>query len=344
MTAIAAGSGPARSDTKPDASKLQVGPVDVVAKPLTSFQRAGGSQTRFGKLDFRGGLVLTAASELNFGGWSGLAIDDDGSTFIAVSDAGAWLTGKIDDRSGAPVGISQARMGPLLARDGAPMRKQRDRDAEAVALVSGTVRRGKLQIGFEQNARIAVVESGPDGLSATKEFLEKPAAARSMRRNAGLEAMTVMPGGAFRGQTIAMAERLYDRNRNHTGWIWTSTGVKTFHMTNMGDYDVTDIAGLEDGTLFVLERRFRWLEGVKMRIRRIMSSELAPGRTVEGETLIEANLENEIDNMEGLAVTRRDDGTVRLTLISDDNFNRFLQRTLLLQFDLTDAKTVKARP
>ena len=113
---------------------------------------------------------------------------------------------------------------------------------------------------------------------------------------------------------------------------------------SIGDFDVTDVASLDDGTFFVLERRFRWLEGVKMRIRRFSVGALKPDATADGETLIEADLESQIDNMEGLAVTRGTSGEILLTLISDDNFNHFLQRTLLLQFALPATKTAKTRP
>ena len=43
-----------------------------------------------------------------------------------------------------------------------------------------------------------------------------------------------------------------------------------------------------------------------------------------------------IDNMEGIAVSKSDDGETRLTLISDDNLRHDLQRTLLLQFALPE--------
>jgi hypothetical protein len=45
----------------------------------------------------------------------------------------------------------------------------------------------------------------------------------------------------------------------------------------------------------------------------------------------------EIDNFEGLAVHENQDGESVLTLISDDNFS-FIQRTLLMQFKLKEAK------
>ena len=47
----------------------------------------------------------------------------------------------------------------------------------------------------------------------------------------------------------------------------------------------------------------------------------------------------EIDNMEGLAVHRSPRSDTVLTLISDDNFSSFLQRTILLQFTLLDDGT-----
>ena len=65
-----------------------------------------------------------------------------------------------------------------------------------------------------------------------------------------------------------------------------------------------------------------------------------------GETLLEADLAHEIDNMEGLAISRDASGTAILTLISDDNFNTALQRTLLLQFAYPGdpAKALATRP
>jgi hypothetical protein len=47
--------------------------------------------------------------------------------------------------------------------------------------------------------------------------------------------------------------------------------------------------------------------------------------------------------MEGIAAHRSASGETILTLISDDNFSA-LQRTLLMQFALTDGKPVLAEP
>lgn len=342
--------GLAAADTKPDLKALAVTPVTISAQPVTMFGRAG-SKGDTGKLVFRGGLVLQAEHP-NFGGWSGLALENDGRKFIAVSDAGAWLSGEIAYKGDAPAGIRNARMGPLLTLDGHNLKKGRDRDAEAVALVSGDLDKGTLLVSFEQNARIARYDFSQDGVSPTRGFLQLPEKSRKMRRNGGLEAMTVMKGGPFKGAVIAFSERMRDAKKNHVGWIWTEGVAEPLNIKDQGDFDIADVASLEDGGIIVLERRFRWTEGLRIRLRKIEAAEIAKAGPISGETLLEADLLSEIDNMEGLAVSRDAGGTLVLTLISDDNFNRYLQRTLLLQFSLaTDvlpatlgARTAKARP
>ncbi len=61
-----------------------------------------------------------------------------------------------------------------------------------------------------------------------------------------------------------------------------------------------------------------------------------------GDALIEATAGEEIDNMEGLALHRGAAGELVITMISDNNFNRILQRTVLLQFALAPPPTEAA--
>ena len=84
-------------------------------------------------------------------------------------------------------------------------------------------------------------------------------------------------------------------------------------------------------------------EGVKARLRLIRAHELRPGATITGELLLDAGVNHQIDNMEGLAVHRGAAGEIIVTMISDDNFNRVLQRTILLQFALKRADVARAR-
>ena len=92
---------------------------------------------------------------------------------------------------------------------------------------------------------------------------------------------------------------------------------------------------LASGELLILERKFSWLSGVGIRIRRIALKSLAPGAVVDGPSIFDADLGNEIDNMEGIDAHITPEGETVLTMISDDNFS-LLQRTLLLQFTLME--------
>jgi hypothetical protein len=158
-----------------------------------------------------------------------------------------------------------------------------------------------------------------------------------MQSNSGLEAVTVLQGGPHRGAVVAFAERLLDPGNNHTGWMWIDGQPRQFTLTNIGDFDITDAVALPDGSLIVLERWFQWSGGVKMRLRLVPAADIKPGALLDGEVLLEADVGYEIDNMEGMAVHRGPRGETVLTLISDNNFNNFLQRTLLLQFELGPA-------
>ena len=155
-----------------------------------------------------------------------------------------------------------------------------------------------------------------------------------MKGNAGIEAMTVISGGPHQGAVIAYSERFPDPDGNHVGWLWIDGEPQRLGLRSLGGFDLTDVAALPDGSLIMLERRFRWTEGVRMQLRLIRAAEVSPGRMADGDVLLTADLTSEIDNMEGLTVHRDASGATVLTLVSDDNFNPILQRTILLQFSL----------
>jgi hypothetical protein len=92
---------------------------------------------------------------------------------------------------------------------------------------------------------------------------------------------------------------------------------------------------LRSGDLLLLERKFSLLGGVGIRIRRIALASVAPGAVIDGPAIFNADLGNEIDNMEGIDAHVTPDGETVLTLVSDDNFS-MIQRNLLLQFTLVE--------
>jgi len=307
--------------------------VEVTARRLESYQRGLGNSKRFGRLEFRGGLVLSSP-DARFGGFSGLIVAPDGRHLLAISDQGHWLSGEITYAGKSPSGIGKARMGPLLALNGRPLTRKRDADAEEIALLSGTLKSGVALVAFERNRRIARYPILNGELGKPTSLISLPAGARRTKSNTGLEAVTVLRGGLFRGAIVAFAEDLRDENDHHTGWVLGKGAPKQLSFKDIGGFALTGAASLDDGSVLILERRFRMSEGVRMRLRLIPADELRPGRVIEGETLILSDMSYEIDNMEAVAVHKAPTGETVITIMSDDNYNKFLQRNLLLQFAL----------
>lgn len=311
--------------------------IEISATPLAGFQLTNIDRKGFGRLRWRGGLILkSSASE--FGGWSGLILNRDGRGLLAVSDAGAWLTAELVYEGGNPAAIRNARLGPLKALNDHPLSRRRDGDAEAVTLAEGTLSDGTVLVAFEENHRIGRFPVSRGGVSAPQQYLELPSEARRMKPNEGFEAISVLRGGRYRGAIVAFSERFKDDRGHHTGWIWINGVPHKLHLADIGGFDITDAAALEDGGLIVLERRFGWLEGLTMRLRLISSEEIAPGAVMKGEVLFQADMGYQIDNLEGVAVHKGERGETVVTLISDDNFNPLFQRTILLQFTLKAAE------
>jgi hypothetical protein len=335
-TVAAIGANVAFGSGKPSMADVVTGPITVEAKPLQSFDRIARDKTKFGKLTWRGGLVLTSPSKY-FGGWSGLAVDADGKGFFAISDAGGWMSGDLSyDDKGTPSGMKDLRLGAIQSKAGDPLSRKKDSDSEGLALASGTAENGSAYISFERKHRIARYDIKNGELSPALGKVSLPKSARKMPENGGFEALAVLRGGPNKGKLVAFSERMRDDEGNYVGWIWDKPDrPRKFFMTNDGDYDVTDASALPDGSLLVLERRFRFSEGVSMRLRYIRAEQLRRGTVVDADILLAADGSKEIDNMEGLGTSVGPGGELILTMISDDNFNHAIQRTLLLQFSIS---------
>lgn len=343
---LVVGAGIAFGDFKPNVLK-SAEPIEVHAQPIAAFDKIDPQKSRFGKLTWRGGLVLTSPSR-HFGGWSALALDDEGKSFLAASDAGTWMTGALEYDGDKLKAVRAVRIGPLLGPSGETLEESEARDAEGLAIVEGTPAKGRALISFEREHRIGWFDVDKTGLSPAKGDVmlpEKVKNAEEGEGNEGLEAVTMLRGGPYKGAIVALAEDMLGPSGDHTGWIWLDGAPQAFHLAKEDDFAITDAAALPDGGLLVLERRFRFSDGVKTRLRLIRRDELRPGALLRGEILLDASMNQEIDNMEGLAVHAGPGGAIVVTLISDDNFNHTLQRTVLLQFalDAVDLASVGAR-
>jgi hypothetical protein len=301
--------------------------IQIAAQAIEIFDPREPARNRFGALEFRGGLVLNS-SHRNFGGISSLRVAAGGERFIATTDKGNWLRGRIVYRDRRPIAIDDAELAPILGADGRPLSRRGWYDTEALAEDGGT-----LYVGIERRNQIVRFNFGKDGLRARGTPIATPPGVKSLPNNKGLECLVVPARGMpLAGTLIAISERGLDADGNILGFL---IGGKAggFAVRRTDEFDVSDCAVTPRGELLVLERRFSWLRGVAMRIRGVPLASVKPGAVLDGRELIYADMGNQIDNMEGLSVHRAADGTLVLTLVSDDNFSA-LQRNLLLQFTL----------
>ena len=163
-----------------------------------------------------------------------------------------------------------------------------------------------------------------------------PAAVKKLPNNQGLEALIYVPKGQpLAGTLIALSERGLDPDGNLIAFMVGGPSPGQFSVRRTQKFDISDAALLPSGEILLLERKFSLVEGLNVRIRRIPLQSLAPGALVDGPVIFEADLGNEVDNMEGIDAFVTPEGETVLTLVSDDNFS-LLQRTLLLQFTLVD--------
>ncbi|MGE0286187.1 MAG: esterase-like activity of phytase family protein [Bradyrhizobium sp.] len=302
--------------------------IEVNARPLAGFDTRDRSRVQFGELEFRSGLVLTSKFR-GFGGLSGLRLDAKGERFIAISDKAGWFTGRIAYRGKAMTGIEGVEASPMLGPDGRPITARGWYDTEAIALDGSLV-----YVALERVNRILRYDFAKGFTHAGGEEVPLPAAARKLPNNKGLEALIAVPRGQpLAGTLIAISERGLDVRGNILGFLIGGKTPGQFAVRRSDNFDVSDATLLPSGDVLLLERRFSWLGGVGIRIRRIPLRSFAPGAVVDGPVIFFADLGYEIDNMEGIDAHVTPEGDTVITMISDDNFS-MIQRNLILQFTL----------
>ncbi|MEM9630202.1 MAG: esterase-like activity of phytase family protein [Pseudomonadota bacterium] len=306
-------------------------PVKNRTKKIETF-RIGHDDTKFGKLTFLGGLELLA-SDRKTGGLSGLVSLDKGNAFLAVTDNGHWVSGAIEQtETGKPLGISDVRFAPLLGDDGKTLRVRWGHDTEALTVASS----GAYVTAETYNAVYRYpwpIETGAERMIGRVAL---PDDILSLPRNAGLESLAAAPDDhRYAGQLIAIAESAPSDAHDLAAYIIGPDGTERFTIKRLDRFDATDAAFLPNGDLLLMERRFNLRDLIGLRLRRFSSEALEPGAVLDGEVLLEADFDYQIDNMEALAVHQNEQGETILTLVSDNN-RSILQRTIFLRFRLDD--------
>lgn len=302
----------------------------IISKPIHTF-RFRSDETRFGKLEFVGGLVMESPNSL-FGALSSIRFRPDGQSFVMVLDTGHWLTGQIErDSAGRLSGLDEVRIASMKDRLGRTEGAKYDMDSESLAL-----RGDQVLVSFERRHRVDVypaqnfMHAKPIG---TIPILIPP---RSLRVNGSLETLALAPQkSALKGAAVIVAERSFDPDGNLYAAILEGPLKGRFAVKYRDGFDVSDGTFLPSGDLLLLQRRFNIATGISMRIVRIKAADIRLGALVDGETIVEAGMGEQIDNLEGIDAITASDGSTHLILVSDDNHSIF-QRNLMLEFKLID--------
>jgi hypothetical protein len=268
--------------------------------------------------------VLTAQAELlgtyvwtmpddNFGGMSGIEVSDDGNRFTALTDRGHMALGVFERQNGAIANI-QATLTPLRNDNARGLPSFRS-DSEGLAIRPD----GRLFVSFERYHRVWTY-SEPNSEAA---WLPRHEDFRKLQVNSSLEALAI----DAQGRLYTIPERSGLRSRpfpvyRYSGGAWTVP----FSLRRDDAYLVTG-ADIFDDTLFLLERDFTGL-GFRTRVRAF---------DLEGQnerTILETRTFTH-DNLEGISVWRESPKTLRITLISDDNF-RAIQQTQIVEYRIND--------
>lgn len=331
---VALGAGPA---VPAQAQTAKAYEMEARTRPITRF-RIGSDQTRFGDLEFAGGLEMNASSR-HFGALSGFDFIGGQTRFVGVADTGFWVTGTIlRDAAMQPIGVDDLTMTEMAGANQRPFAEKWVADAESV-VVDGL----SAWVAFEREHRIVRYRLDNDGPPQWRSSTRPPVPMHELRQNRGFEGIAIgSPSSALAGALVGISEYSLDRNRNLMAFVAPVEGESfEFSVLKTDEFSVTDADFLPDGDLVLLERRFNVGDGVAMRLRRIDDADIGEGATVDGPILLEADLRHQIDNMEGLSITQDPDGVPRLTIVSDDNHS-LLQRNLLIEFRLVSPRSAAA--
>lgn len=292
-------------------------------------------ETRVGSMIYRGGLDLSSPDP-RFGGWSGLIVSADGRRMLAQSDEAHWLRANLlYDARGNLAGIAEAQLADMLDMNGKTMAKA-EGDAEGLAALTQAGPDGPVAVSFEGDHRVWRYDLS-HSLNVKPDAVPMPKAIKSLRYNEGLEGLAVLKPDTL----IAVSENTPDANGDMEAWLVPYPAVPPVAYGQLGviphpPYQISDAAMGPDGRyLYLLERHyFGLLGGLAIAVRRIPAADVEAGARLDGEEVEEFDSSETIDNMEGLALRRETGGRTFLYMISDDNYDRAFQRTLLLMFEV----------
>jgi hypothetical protein len=252
-----------------------------------------------------------------------------------VSDRGRFLSGQlIYDEAQRPLTLVGVSIDAIQNSRGVILPRPYTRDAEALTIIEREGEAAAVRVGFENLTRVAdfdLIDGRPQG--AARE-VTIPEWLTDTRTNSTLEAVCIAPPASpIAGSTLLLTEGIVDDDGLHSAWLLGRNDRGPVSYLSSPDKNPTDCAFLPNGDLLVLERGTALLS-FNMTLKRVAAADVKPGAHMEGEVLLESS-GSDIDNMEAVAVHTAPDGSTRISLVSDNNFNDW-ERSLLLEFSLPD--------
>ena len=308
---------------------LRADPIDISAATLSRFALLTNKEN-FGALVWRGGLELTSPDK-DFGGLSGLAMSEDCDSFQMVSDKGRRFTGDVIYQDGKLAGLKNTQVGKLRDAKGKKLEGKATADTEGLASLGN----GRAAVAFERGGRVGIYDFGALGFKAPYVDAQAPADIGKGPFNGQLESVGYFQSGLNAGQFLAIAESHFDATGNTKAWVWSKKQSQSFSVLRYGEYLTTEVVVTPKGDMFFLERNIGPVSLPSAAIRYLPSQDITSGVTLTPRVIFEAGMPfHAIDNMEGIGFCTIN-GEERLTIVSDNNFNTTIQRTLLLQFAIT---------
>lgn len=269
-----------------------------------------------GEARFTDSFIWTK-NERRFGGFSGIEVSADGSRFTAISDRARIISGRFIRENGRIVAIESTPMRRLMGDDG---ERQKIRLADSEGLAIG--RDGTTYVSYEGDARVSAYPTLDKAV-----WLPQPEAFQHLQDNSSLEALAIDD----RGRLYTLPERSGELTRPFPVWRYDGGWQQVYEISRRGGFLAVGADIGPDGRFYLLEREFTGF-GFRSRVRRFDISEDA----LDNETtLLESGVLRH-DNLEGIAVWRDETGSIRLTMISDDNFNAF-QRTQIVEYTVPES-------
>ena len=264
------------------------------------------------------GFLNIDRNEKDYGGFSGLLINNAGTEALVVTDKSFFFVLELRrDDNDILTGYSAIKKGRILSSKGEHL-NGRNTDSESIAMDANN----NYYISFESNHRI-MMHTEVEGKGI---FVPKHPMFRKLSVNKGIEALAI----DNENRLIAIPEKpplgISDipifRLQNNKWEIIKYVKIED-------NFLVTDAEILPMGLLLILERKFSWTQGFKTRFRLISLDKFDNTEPI----IVFTSTANQFDNLEGMTFWKDKKGEMRILTVSDDNFHP-LQQSEIREFFL----------